>query len=61
MGAPLRLVRMPCSRRSIVLAGTMNWLGKGTDTAAARKLRACVFLLEDDRGKTLPESQGHAR
>ena len=49
------------SRRSIVLAGTMNWLGKGMDTAAARKLRACVFLLEDDRGKTLPESQGHAR
>ena len=44
-----------------VLAGTMNWLRKGTETAAARKLRACVFLLEDDRGKTLPESQGHAR
>ena len=35
VGAPLRLV---------AVAGAMNWLRKGIDTAAARKLRACVFL-----------------
>ena len=43
------------------ISGHHELAGEGLDTAAARKLRACVFLLEDDRGKTLPESQGHAR